>query len=477
MINLSTEVTVFLLTCKNNSNLLGCIESLTKQTANFNLKIIKNIFPLSKAKQTMIEECTTPYYIQLDEDIILKPNAIEILYNTIKKSNNCMECFSLYDCHTKAIIQGIKIFNHSIFKKYPYNNLLGSEFEQLNRIKNNGFKYEIHNNIIGEHSPIWSPEEIFDRYFYLLKKHKYYRQFAGGWTFDEYINKTLNLFRKNNSTVNLYAFLGALCGLLNNEKTEDYNFLNSTPKEFDIINNYFKDYINKVIILKVDDFLFTDNFKKFFDLLNRYHKIKISLGIIGKYWENPYKNIVLQIEKLIKENKLELYNHSYYHISEQKKKEFKSTSLNYQIESINKTQNIIKNTIDYTIKTFGAVSNVMDENTLKALKECKDISHIYLYPIYFDELYINMHLLDKKIIDITGYSLFEFPIDSHFLERKNKLITPEQFIREFENNNQQLLVYQIHPQSWSEDDFDYCKKILDYLIFKKQCEFIFPTEL
>ena len=36
---------------------------------------------MSKALQEMINRCKTKYYVEVDEDMILQPNAIELLYN------------------------------------------------------------------------------------------------------------------------------------------------------------------------------------------------------------------------------------------------------------------------------------------------------------------------------------------------------------------------------------------------------------
>jgi len=49
------------------------------------VNVIMNIKPTNKAYNTMVERCTTKYFIQLDEDMEIYPNAINMVYNHLSQ--------------------------------------------------------------------------------------------------------------------------------------------------------------------------------------------------------------------------------------------------------------------------------------------------------------------------------------------------------------------------------------------------------
>ena len=60
-----------------------CLEGLAAQDSKFTLKIVDHVAPMSAALQRMQDECTTPYYVQVDEDMLLYPQAIRTLHERI----------------------------------------------------------------------------------------------------------------------------------------------------------------------------------------------------------------------------------------------------------------------------------------------------------------------------------------------------------------------------------------------------------
>ena len=228
MENLDKDLTVFLITCGENSNYNACIDALKKQTVKFNLEIIKDFAPMSKAFQEMLNRCKTKYFIQCDGDMILEKNAIEIMYNEIKNNNLAMLCYELNDVHLSKTIFGIKIYNWEIFRKFPYNLQTRScEMEQLKRIEKAGYKWKFMYGVVGLHSPIWSDEDIFERYYDLMKK---YKKFGYGWM-KSIPHRLMGKMLFDKDKKDVYAFLGAITGLI----TED----EEVEKDFKTKNKYF----------------------------------------------------------------------------------------------------------------------------------------------------------------------------------------------------------------------------------------------
>ena len=216
------EITIFVISSGENPNYVDCISSISKQTMKGKFDVIKNYAPMSRAFQEMIDRCDTKYYIQVDEDMILLPTAVETMYNSIKNTNKniSMVAHMLHDTHIDINIYGIKIYKHDIFKNYPYNlEIISCEKEQTDRLAKDGYIVDTPAIVIGEHSPKWTDELIFERYFDLMEKYKVYK-----YDWIKNLPEKLELIYKSNpSDLNYYALMGAKAsinstGIRNREK-------------------------------------------------------------------------------------------------------------------------------------------------------------------------------------------------------------------------------------------------------------------
>ena len=245
-IDLSGEVTVFVISCGKNPNIDLVKNALAEQTACFLLDEIIDYRPLSAAFQQMIDRCKTKYYIEVDDDMVLNNDAVEFMYNTIRELSNltAMVSFRLHDVHINEDIYGIKIYNHEITKKYNYNLQHPScEVEQMDRMKASGYVASLSPSIIGRHSPLWDNRLIHERYRNLMHKFLLYRyawlEFLPGKLFD--------IFNKEPTELNLYAILGCYSALLeNNEMTEEKNF-SVLRKEFSVVKSYINGPVQSTI--------------------------------------------------------------------------------------------------------------------------------------------------------------------------------------------------------------------------------------
>lgn len=181
MVDLTNKVTVFVITTNNNPNYKSCIQALKNQDSTFVLDIVREYSPMPVAFQEMINRCKTPYYIQVDEDMILHQDAVRKMVEAAEKSaaDRCMVVFWLDDPHLGFPICGVKIYKHAIFKQFPYNlNNISCEVEQTDRMKAAGYHWADTGTVVGAHSPVWTFETIFERYYNLALK---YRKFGYIW--------------------------------------------------------------------------------------------------------------------------------------------------------------------------------------------------------------------------------------------------------------------------------------------------------
>lgn len=217
--DLTNEITVFLLTCGEETTGQAW-QALDNQTVKFKLKLIEDVSPISAAFQQQLDRCKTPYYIQVDSDMILDTNAIEVLYMNIKRlpSNLFMYCRPLRDTFLNLAIVGVKIFKHDIAELFPFKDVLGCEMVQLSEAIADGYEYmtdgELLENLddtIGEHVSSGDPMKIFDRFHGLGRR----RSMSGqqmGWL-DRCFPQWLERYRNDNDMDLFAAISGFIIGI------------------------------------------------------------------------------------------------------------------------------------------------------------------------------------------------------------------------------------------------------------------------
>jgi MoaA/NifB/PqqE/SkfB family radical SAM enzyme len=210
MKDLSNLITVFLITTDNDPNYQVCLDALKKQSCKFKLDIIKDYSPMSKAFQEMLNRVDTPFFIECDGDMILHWDAVETMYEAMTETEYVMKCFLLTDVHLNFNIYGVKVYKSEIFKKYPYDqNHPSCEMRQIEQLQKDGYKYECVSTVKGEHSPLWTNDTIFERYYNLMQKFRLYH-----YVWLEQLPKNLyNVFKKEPSEQNFYAIAGMLAGV------------------------------------------------------------------------------------------------------------------------------------------------------------------------------------------------------------------------------------------------------------------------
>jgi hypothetical protein len=219
-----------------------CLEHLHAQDSRFTLRIVDHVAPMSAAFQRMLDECTTPYYVQVDEDMLLYPHAVRTLYQrlAVMDSRTVQYVAALYDVHLERIIYGLKIFRHAVVRRYPFRDVSGCEWDQIRRFRADGYvdvrvpldgatRHSEHT--LGLHGTYWTPEAVYLRYCVLELTRR-----MGNRTHD-WLRDTatvfLQRFLETGSEVDFHALMGVLAGSLADRTTsgreKDYRTYNRTP--------------------------------------------------------------------------------------------------------------------------------------------------------------------------------------------------------------------------------------------------------
>ncbi len=239
-LDISNDLTVFLITSGEEINYKDVLTSLKNQNISFKLDIIKDIHPMSAAFQEMINRCRTPYYIQVDGDMVLESNAIESLFNAIKRSSasTAMVCFKLHDNHLNKDIEGIKVYKHNIFKNFSYQDTIGCDMNQLKDLASAGYTIEKQSKVLGLHSPKWTKTSIFHRYYSFALKHLQ----KSPDSLPQMMNSLLQIFVNNPNKLNFYSLLGSLGAILSpNKNYTEKDFSELPTSEFKLLDKIFSE--------------------------------------------------------------------------------------------------------------------------------------------------------------------------------------------------------------------------------------------
>ena len=233
MYDISNEVTVFLITTEGEPNFNESYHALLNQKdVKFNLEIIKDYCPMSKAFQEMLIRCKTKYYVEVDSDMVLFDTAIKTMYDAIRENDELhpFVCYRLRDVHLDFPLYGVKIYRYSDFIKYPYNLSHPScEVEQLDRMKVDGYIFDdLREDIIGKHSPNWTEQGIFERYYNLMEKFKIYKYV---WM-EQLPAKLRKICAHHPTSLNFSALAGAMSSIFSDKVMDEEKDTSKVRKEF-----------------------------------------------------------------------------------------------------------------------------------------------------------------------------------------------------------------------------------------------------
>jgi len=228
--DLSGEVTVFVTTVGDEANFRECISHLRAQTVRFRLDVIEGVAPLSAAFQQMHVKCATPYYVQVDEDMMLAPDAVRKLHARISAAppDIALVAYPLWDCEVHHAIYGLKIYRHQVVRQFPYRDVFSCEREQLHRLEAAGYQGDFiplggRETCLGEHGKHYTPEKIFKRWRRLMQKRRRFGHQAARGVPD--FGFLVARYRETGDPLHLFAMLGAAAGLTGDlmpERESDY---------------------------------------------------------------------------------------------------------------------------------------------------------------------------------------------------------------------------------------------------------------
>ena len=238
-LNLSERLTVFVTTVGAPSY-QACLDHLRLQDCDFSLQIIDRVAPMSAAFQRMLDQCRTPFFVQVDEDMLLYPHAVRSLYERMSSAGDAAAIVvgELYDAHLERCILGVKIYRHAIVRRYPFANVESFEKLQARRLQTDGYQIVWSSpgripgleSTLGLHGTHWTAESIYERYA-TLERRRLGHPHDLAW-FEEYPPIFLRRFLADPSELNFFALIGVLSGALHayNDAAADKDYRTYTTQ-------------------------------------------------------------------------------------------------------------------------------------------------------------------------------------------------------------------------------------------------------
>ena len=212
------DTTVFVTTIGDEVNFAGCMEHLEAQTVRCRLEVIDRVAPMSAAFAEMHARCMTPYYVQVDEDMMLYPHALARLRELIGETEASVPlvCAALWDWDIERPIQGVKIYRQEIVRRFPYRDTLGCEVAQLADMAAAGHHALVLSSreadavCLGGHGKHYTPRTIFVRWQRLFHKHN---ELGNQRWLEPWPQRLLERYIATRDEVHLYALMGAIAGI------------------------------------------------------------------------------------------------------------------------------------------------------------------------------------------------------------------------------------------------------------------------
>ena len=144
------------------------------------LSVVRNVRPMDAAFRAMADQVLTPYFVQVDADMLLEPGAIARLLRAIKAAppDVALHCEWLWGDLEEMPIQGVKIYRTEAVRSVPWRSCVSCEVDQLARWREVGRTLSCapcptsRAGCVGEHRSAPDPDSAFRRWRRLMMKRR-----------------------------------------------------------------------------------------------------------------------------------------------------------------------------------------------------------------------------------------------------------------------------------------------------------------
>jgi len=173
MIDLDGQIEVFMIT-NGRSTFRYCHESVMRQQGVGFKSTIMRDKPWLEANRTILDLCTSKYFVRVDDDFILHPLCIAFMWNCIRDQHRkiAMRQWRLWEPYSNKVCKGVKVYNLKLARKVGYRvNDLGKIDKMFTKdARGRGLRVEADDDVVAIHS--CSTVEEHMKYAYMRGENK-----------------------------------------------------------------------------------------------------------------------------------------------------------------------------------------------------------------------------------------------------------------------------------------------------------------
>jgi len=222
----SREITAVILTVDPNHLFERCMDSVRNQSIRpCAVEVVRNVSPVSKARQEGLEKVLTPFYVNVDGDMDLGPTCFERLFFTMTRSSRCGEAEASLVDPLLGIIKGVKMYRTEPVRTIGFHPLTDDKTEDRfmsRKLAEQGFVVRDTHTVEGAHHPVYQPLEAFWRFRFMSEKLRYYNYPLEG--FLDYYRTLSRGWKRTGDTIFLYALAGLFDGIQAENIEGDLNY-------------------------------------------------------------------------------------------------------------------------------------------------------------------------------------------------------------------------------------------------------------
>ncbi len=155
------DLTVFVISTGEETE-ADCVAALEAQNCTFRIEHIRGVTPMSAAFQAMPDRAQTPYFLQVDADMILNPDAVSALYDAVRASP-----FWVYRVAGTLYEEGfgiggaVKCWKKSFFRFFRFHDVRTVDRDLHARAARWGLKISETGSVVGVHRPRHSDFSLY----------------------------------------------------------------------------------------------------------------------------------------------------------------------------------------------------------------------------------------------------------------------------------------------------------------------------
>jgi hypothetical protein len=211
---------------------------------------IHGFHPMDRALNRMLECADRDFHVQVDADMVLRPDSITTLRETIAASSTTtwQVCLPLWDTLFDRAILGVKIYRSAVARRFIYHRTLHCEIDQINRALKSGYNASApddtdawpRSRVLGDHV-VLTPEVAFWNCYDRSMRNVYFGTL--GWIIPYFREFSLRWLNGGNE-LHLFGLAGLVSGLCAS-KAESLREKDTTrpPWQLDRARDFFDELI------------------------------------------------------------------------------------------------------------------------------------------------------------------------------------------------------------------------------------------